>query len=535
MSLRSRVLKRTRGFAHEPSQAMSEQRFQAIYDSVNDGIFLQDLDTGAILDVNRRMCEWFGYDMEAFLTLDLGRLALGLWPFTPEKAEEWSSKAAQGVAQTFEWLCSTQSGQLLWLEVNMRRANIGGQDRLVVTAGNITQRKRVEMENIARLKRAEAQNAVSLTLAGVGPDFKTALRLIAQHLATQVGDICTLELLGEDGLLHPAEVSQSYIGGDPMLPDFKNLAPQPLGLFGAGQVAQAGTALRVEDESGERLLPLVKPEFHPYYKQFRMHSLLVVSMRAEKKAVGTIALARGGASRPYSLEDQAMLQNLADRAALTITNAKLYAKNLDQAAELKAANLDLEQRVEERTAELANANAQLQQMAMEDGLTQIANRRHFDTVLEAEVRRAMRSGESLALLLGDVDFFKRFNDHNGHVVGDSCLQAVGGVMRKIFRRAVDLPARYGGEEFAVILPGCDAAQARLAAEKFRQAVEACQIPHGNSDVGPVVTISVGYIAAKVLPETTPGWFIRRADDGLYRCKAAGRNGVAEAGVAGVTD
>ena len=509
-------------------QALREQRFQAIYDSVNDGIFLQELETGALLDANRRICEWFGYELEAFLKLDLGQLGLGLWPFTPEKAKEWARLAEDGPAQSFEWLCSTQSGQLLWLDVNMRRADIGGQDRLVVTATDITERKRVEMEHASRLKRAEAQNAVSLTLAGAGLDYQTALKLIAHHLATQVGDLCALELLGADGLLHAAEVSQAYIGGNPVLPAFAELTPLPLGIFGSGRVAQEGSALRVVDPSGARILTLMRPEFHPYLQQFNMHSLLIVSMRTEKMAIGTITLARGGASKPYSLEDQAMLQNLADRAALTVTNARLYAQNIGQAAELKAANLELERRVEERTAELAQANGRLQQMALEDGLTRLANRRHFDTVLAAEVRRAQRSGEPLALLLGDVDFFKRFNDCHGHLAGDACLQTVGEVMMDIFRRSEDLPARYGGEEFAVILPGCDARQARSAAEKFRLAVEAAGIVHGDSDVAERVTISVGYVSTQVLAETTPAWFIKRADEGLYRSKAEGRNRVSEA-------
>jgi diguanylate cyclase (GGDEF)-like protein/PAS domain S-box-containing protein len=506
---------------------MGEQHFQAIYDSVNDGIFLQDLGTGAILDVNRRMCEWFGLSAGAFRDLDLGRLALGLWPYTAETAAAWTRQATEGSPQTFEWLCSAQGGQLLWLELHMRRADIGGQDRLVVTASNITQRKRVEMEHAARLKRAEAQNAVSLTLAGAGLDYATALKLIAQHLAAQVGDLCMLELLGEDDLLHPAVQSQSYVGGDPLLPVFTDLAPLPLGTPGAGQVAATGSALRLEEAQGD-IPSLVRPEFHPYLLQFKIHSLLVVSMRTEDKAIGTIALARGGASRPYSVEDQAMLQNLADRAALTITNAKLYAKNLDQAEALKAANLELERRVEERTQELAQANARLQQMALEDGLTGLANRRHFDTVLATEVRRAQRAGEPLALLLGDVDFFKRFNDCHGHLAGDACLQAMGEVMREVFQRAQDLPARYGGEEFAVILPGCNAAQARAAAEKFRQAVEARGIPHGDSAVASVVTLSVGFVSALVTPATTPAWFIKRADEGLYLSKAEGRNRVSEA-------
>jgi diguanylate cyclase (GGDEF)-like protein/PAS domain S-box-containing protein len=517
------------GTSPDPSRLpLNEKRFQAIYDSVNDGIFIQDPETDAILDVNRRLCEWFGYPAEHMLKLDLGRMGLGLWPYNRETARDWSRKAAAGTPQTFEWLCATQGGNLLWLEVNMRLADIGGQERLVVTAGNITQRKRFEMENSARLKRAEAQNAVSLALAGVGPDYEAALKLIAHHLAVQVGDLCTLNLVGADGLLYPSEVAQPYVGGDELLPDFRNLPPLALGESGAGQVALTGQAVRLENRPTEEILALVRPEFLAYFERFRIHSLLIVPMRTEGRTIGTIALAMGGASRPYSVEDQAVIQNLADRAALTITNAQLYAENLAQAKELKKTNQELESRVEERTAELERANARLQQMAMEDGLTRLSNRRHFDTVLEKEIRRAQRKGDQLALIMGDVDFFKRFNDLNGHVAGDGCLQAIGEVMKEVFRRVEELPARYGGEEFAVILPGADPETARQAAEKLLQAVEARRIPHGNSDASPYVTLSLGFVSAQVTAGTTPDWFITWADEGLYRSKTGGRNRVSSA-------
>jgi len=507
---------------------LSEKRFQAIYDSVNDGIFIQDPGTGAILDVNRRLCEWFGCPAEDLLKLDLGRMGLGLWPYTQDTAREWARKAAAGEPQTFEWLCSTRNGSLLWLEVNMRLAGIGGQDRLVVTAGNITQRKRAEMETAARLKRAEAQNAVSLTLAGVGPDYAAALKLIAHHLAVQVGDLCTLHLVGPDGLLYPSEAAQPYIGGEDLLPDFPSLPPLAPGETGVGRVARTGQALRLENRPLDEIRAQMRPELQPYIERFSIHSLLIVPMRNEGRTIGTIALAMGGASRPYSVEDQAVIQNLADRAALTITNARLYAENLAQAGELKKTNQELERRVEERTAELEQANARLQQMAMEDGLTRLANRRHFDAVLEKEVRRALRKGEHLALLMADVDFFKRFNDLHGHVAGDGCLQAIGAVLRELFRRVEELPARYGGEEFAVILPGADPGRARQVAEMLRSALAARQFPHGDSDVSPFVTLSIGCASARVTAATPPDWFIARADEALYRSKAGGRNRVSSA-------
>ena len=507
---------------------LDEKRFQAIYDSVNDGIFIQDPDTGAILDANRRLCEWFGCSAEHLRTLDLGRMGLGLWPYDPDTARDWAAKAAAGAPQTFEWLCTAQGGSLLWLEVTMRLADIGGQERLVVTAGNITQRKRAEMENAARLKRAEAQNAVSLALAGVGPNFTAALRLIAHHLAVQVGDLCTLNLVGADGLLYPSELAQPYVGGDALLPDYRNLPPLPMGAPGVGQVARSGQAMRLESRPVAEIQALMRPELQAYVEHFSIHSLLIVPMRTEGRTIGTIALAMGGASRPYSVEDQAVMQNLADRAGLTITNARLYAENLAQARELKQTNQELERRVEERTRELEQANARLQQMAMEDGLTRLANRRQFAAVLDKEIRRAQRKGEYLSLIMADVDFFKRYNDLYGHVAGDGCLQAIGDVMKDVFRRVEELPARYGGEEFAVILPGADPDTGRQAAEILLKAVEGLRIPHGDSDASPYVTLSIGLVSTRVGAGTPADWFITWADEGLYRSKAEGRNRVSAA-------
>ena len=179
-----------------------------------------------------------------------------------------------------------------------------------------------------------------------------------------------------------------------------------------------------------------------------------------------------------------------------------------------------------RTQLTVKAHADLlRQQAHLDGLTGVFNRRCFDERLAAEWSRAARAGSALSVVMADVDFFKRFNDLYGHVAGDGCLQAIGAVLKDVFRRVEELPARYGGEEFAVILPGAGPETAQQAAEKLLRAVEALRIPHATSDAGPHVTLSLGYVSARVTAGTTPDWFITWADEGLYRSKAAGRNRV----------
>jgi diguanylate cyclase (GGDEF)-like protein len=199
---------------------------------------------------------------------------------------------------------------------------------------------------------------------------------------------------------------------------------------------------------------------------------------------------------------------------------------------VRAAQLD--RQVKQRTLELSEANQSLEEANEElarlsriDGLTGIANRATFDTVLAREWARAERSGQPLALVMGDVDFFKRYNDRYGHQAGDRCLQAVAGEVRKCARRPTDLAARYGGEEFVLVLPDTDFDGAARVAERLLALVAAHNLPHETSDAAPHVTLSLGVAAAA--PVTAAGGaagaaaLVHAADEALYRAKAGGRN------------
>ncbi|GFO58323.1 hypothetical protein GMST_06480 [Geomonas silvestris] len=175
--------------------------------------------------------------------------------------------------------------------------------------------------------------------------------------------------------------------------------------------------------------------------------------------------------------------------------------------------------------ELTEKNEALKRLAREDGLTALANRRHFDEMLDLELKRAFRSRQPLSLLLLDVDYFKRYNDHYGHVAGDGCLRLLGATLRSTFMRAGDVSARYGGEEFAVILPETPPDKALLLAEKLRQKVLDQAVPHAGSEVAQVVSVSIGVVGAQVEGERTPQWFLAQADRALYLAKEKGRNQV----------
>ena len=176
--------------------------------------------------------------------------------------------------------------------------------------------------------------------------------------------------------------------------------------------------------------------------------------------------------------------------------------------------------------DLTRSNQQLERLSGLDALTGLANRRSIDAYLAREWSRLSREPSSIALLLCDVDCFKEFNDHYGHLVGDSCLRRVAGALSTVIHRSTDLLARYGGEEFLVTLVGTDADHVRSVAERLRAAVFNLRLAHARSTAAPVVTISVGIVLAPLEDLPEPDELLRRADVALYAAKHGGRNRVA---------
>jgi diguanylate cyclase (GGDEF)-like protein/PAS domain S-box-containing protein len=170
----------------------------------------------------------------------------------------------------------------------------------------------------------------------------------------------------------------------------------------------------------------------------------------------------------------------------------------------------------------------LKLIAFMDGLTGIANRRHFDNTLDLEWRRAMRSAKAISLILVDVDYFKNYNDVYGHLAGDSCLQKISHTIKDSLRRAGDVAARYGGEEFAVILPDTDTEEAYLFAESLREKIDNLNIEHRDSMVRKNVTVSLGVSTTVPKKDSTHGKLISLADKSLYKAKQEGRNRVVSA-------
>jgi len=173
--------------------------------------------------------------------------------------------------------------------------------------------------------------------------------------------------------------------------------------------------------------------------------------------------------------------------------------------------------------ELAAANEALKRITLLDGLTQIANRRCFDETLTKEWKRLSRNKLPLSLLMGDIDFFKKYNDRYGHQAGDDCLRQVGKALAASVMRPADLAARYGGEEFVILLPEVDIQGASCVGNRILAAIENLGIAHELSTVNKSVTMSMG--AATLIPTLAQdcNYLVKLADEALYQAKNAGRN------------
>ncbi len=224
---------------------------------------------------------------------------------------------------------------------------------------------------------------------------------------------------------------------------------------------------------------------------------LPIPVYSDGDAWGSLSIVRHY-SVPWSETDVELAVVVTDQLAIAIEQSQLY-------------------------QQLHQVNRELENLANLDGLTQVANRRRFDQVLEQEWLRLRREKLPLSLILADIDYFKLYNDTYGHLAGDDCLKKVARALHQTLKRPADLVARYGGEEFAVILPNTSLTGAIQVAETIRDSVYNLQLCHETSPGQGVITLSLGVSSLIPLEDEAPQMLIKKADKALYKAKNKGKN------------
>jgi len=213
---------------------------------------------------------------------------------------------------------------------------------------------------------------------------------------------------------------------------------------------------------------------------------------------GLLVIHQCDAPREWHSEEIEALRSLATPIAIAIQQGELYAR-------------------------VQAANRELATIATLDGLTGLANRRQFDTHLRQEWQRMSRNEAPLSAIMGDVDFFKAYNDTYGHIMGDECLKAIATILKRCAKRPADLACRYGGEEFAIVLPDTPPQGARQVAEEIRAEIKKLAIKHQTSEISNSVTLSLGIACRVPNSDLAPQDLIELADAALYEAKRRGRN------------
>lgn len=223
-----------------------------------------------------------------------------------------------------------------------------------------------------------------------------------------------------------------------------------------------------------------------FLRELGLRSGLIVPLILREKKVGVIFLQDCESTREWSIDDMALLGSVADMLSVSIENAELH---------------------QER-----------EQQSVTDGLTGIANRRHFNEDFYKEFERAKRYGQPLSLIVADLDHLKKINDTYGHQSGDEAIKAIARALHD-GSRSIDLAARYGGEEFCLLLPNTDLAEAERTAERLRKKISECTLEGPGN-----VTASIG-VASFPMHADDPDELFHQADEALYQAKQSGRNRV----------
>ncbi|RME38346.1 MAG: PAS domain S-box protein, partial [Deltaproteobacteria bacterium] len=325
--------------------AESEQRFRAIFNSTNDALFIHDIGTGAIVDVNQTMCDMYGVTRDEALASEVNDLSAGVPPYSQAEALAWLNRAMAGEPQLFEWQAKRKNGELFWVEVNMRRAYIGANERIIVSVRDITERRQAQQQaeeaarDLHRLNRLISICASTLDLEEL---LEKILDETTEMTGLEGGTICFVE---EDQTLHLAchrnashetvqDLSTHVVRVGECLCGHCALKGEPLILENRRQVLAYASREALRNET------------ITYHAAFPLNS--------GQRCIGVLCLFTRRDVKPDE-RCMRLIESIAPQLGTAMDNARLHSQTLRQAALL-------EKRVAERTAELQQANERLQEL-----------------------------------------------------------------------------------------------------------------------------------------------------------------------------
>lgn len=448
----------------------SEQRFRLTLQGAPIGLAIVSLQ-GRFLEVNDALCEILEYTAPELLALTFQQIT---HPDDLGQDEALLANLLAGKSQSYrmEKRYFARSGRVLaaQLDVTLLRGQDGTPLHFISQIQDITERRLLE----ETLRNSEAHARALVELNGT---------LQACHELQEVGPptskACVAAYPGSSGVIYIRNASKTALErihswGEPAI-SAAVFAPDGCWALRRGEPFAASF--------GDDHVHICQ---HIQHQHGMQHSLCV-PMLAQGEVVGVLHLQWPLAS---SRREPGSAEQIATRTALAVANLQLREK--------------------------------LTRQSIVDPLTGLYNRRHLEESLNRDVARAEREGTQVAVLMIDVDHFKRYNDQYGHALGDSVLQKMGAVLAGFCRRG-DLAARYGGEEFTVVMSDIDEATAHTRAELLRERMGLTRLGNSDTEVPPI-TISVG-LALYPVHGDTPLTVIEAADQALYAAKRAGRNRV----------
>ncbi|MDM8528035.1 diguanylate cyclase [Anaerolineales bacterium HSG24] len=490
----------------------SEEMFRSIGSSAQDAIVLMD-GHGNISYWNNAAEKIFGYTKAEVMGQHLHHLiAPAKYHEAFERGFDDFKKTGQGAAmgKLLELSAIRKDGSEFSVELSLSAVKLKEQWSAVGIIRDITERKQAEEslhkaydELEMRVDELGTLNLIMQTLTTVA-ELDTALQIVAKIMVKLFNaSQCGIALLNDDWteLIVTAEYTN---GSQENNRPYQNLVGTRIPIVGDPSTTQAvekGVSVVVPHPQTNPLTA----SMHDLMRTRNSQCLLIVPLLTRGKTIGTISIHTDKMGREFAMNEVKLAETIAGQIAGAIENARLFEAE-------KAANQEL-QRLNEELAWLAHV----------DGLTQLANRRYFDSYLNQEWQRLRREQGYLSLILLDIDHFKLYNDHYGHLAGDDCLKQVAQCLQQITHRPADLAARYGGEEFALILPHTKGHGAYQLAQQIKTKLSQLQIPHARSIVSPYVTCSMGI--ASTIPQDSFSVFelIDQTDQALYQAKEQGRN------------